>query len=336
MERTTGKVLRLFQVGIPRRQDSGEGDVVFDYWLSPAKNAFDQWKNSPFFFSIDYDSSTTPMSHVTVPTPETASVNHWMDMLVAANRPVMLVGNAGCGKTQLINGLLQKQNSEEKVSLNINFNFYTDADLLKRTLEGPLEKKTGTNYAPKGNAGMIFFLDDLNLPEVDPYNTQTAISLIRQHMDYGHWYDMTKITLRNIMKCQYVACMNPTAGSFEVNPRLQRHFMTFAIGFPGPTSLLTIYQTYLDGHLQHFDEGLQGISSNLINAALSLHQQVTNTFRKTAKNFHYEFNVRHVSNVFKGLLISNPDEFKKPQKFVELWLHESEQSMEIGSSLMRI
>lgn len=36
--------------------------------------------------------------------------------------------------------------------------------------------------------------------------------------------------------------MNPTAGSFLVNPRLQRWFATFAIGLPGPTSLLTIYQ----------------------------------------------------------------------------------------------
>lgn len=41
---------------------------------------------------------------------------------------------------------------------------------------------------------------------------------------------------------QVVACMNPTAGSFLVNPRLQRWFATFAIGLPGPTSLLTIYQ----------------------------------------------------------------------------------------------
>lgn len=43
-------------------------------------------------------------------------------------------------------------------------------------------------------------------------------------------------------RAQVVACMNPTAGSFLVNPRLQRWFATFAIGLPGPTSLLTIYQ----------------------------------------------------------------------------------------------
>ena len=55
-------------------------------------------------------------------------------------------------------------------------------------LETPLEKKTGTNWGPPGKAKMVFFVDDLNLPELDPYNTQSAIALIRQHMDYGHWY----------------------------------------------------------------------------------------------------------------------------------------------------
>ena len=172
--------------------------------------------------------------------------------------------------------------------------------------------------------GIIYFLDDLNLPEVDEYNTQSAISLIRQHLDYSHWFDLTKITCRTIERAQFVSCMNHTAGCFEVNPRLQRHFATFAIGFPGPTSLLTIYQTFLDGHLKSFPTKIQEMSSSLINAALGLHQVVSQKFRKTAKNFHYEFNVRHVSNVFQGILTAKPDEFRKPIKFVELWLHESE------------
>ena len=39
---------------------------------------------------------------------------------------------------------------------------------------------------------------------------------------------------------------NPTAGSFNINPMLTHWFATFAIlGF---TSLLTIYQTFLNGH----------------------------------------------------------------------------------------
>lgn len=34
-------------------------------------------------------------------------------------------------------------------------------------------------------------------------------------------YDRQKLTLKDVHNCQYVACMNPTAGSFTIDPRLQ-------------------------------------------------------------------------------------------------------------------
>ena len=64
-------------------------------------------------------------------------------------------------------------------------------------------------------------------------------------MDYSHWYDRTKLTLKDIHKTQYVACMNPTAGSFTINPRLQRHFSVFAISFPG-LSFVFIFMTLVN------------------------------------------------------------------------------------------
>ena len=65
--------------------------------------------------------------------------------------------------------------------------------------------------------------------KVDQYGTVQPHTLIRQHLDYGHWYDRTKHTLKEIHNVQYVGAMNPTAGSFTINPRLQRHFSVFAV-----------------------------------------------------------------------------------------------------------
>jgi dynein heavy chain, axonemal len=57
---------------------------VFDYWLEPETGNFDQWtKCTEFYYAIDYDSRTTPMTQVTVPTPETCSVSFWMQLLVS-------------------------------------------------------------------------------------------------------------------------------------------------------------------------------------------------------------------------------------------------------------
>ncbi|GMH84222.1 hypothetical protein TrST_g13493, partial [Triparma strigata] len=299
-------------------------ETVFDYWLDPASNGFDSWTKSPFFTTVDFNSQTTAMTSVTVPTPETCSIIFWMNLLVEMRKPIMLAGPAGTGKTQLVNGMLNEFDPLTRVSSTINFNFYTSAAVVSNTMSLVLEKKTGSNFGPPGQAKLVYFVDDLNLPEVDSYNTQSAIEHLRQHMEYEHCYELAKMTLKNISNTQVVTCMNPTAGCMFVNPRLQRWFATFAIGLPGPTSLLTIYQTFLDGHLKPFEDEVKKQSNNVIKAAMGLHTLVSQTFRKTAANFHYEFNIRHISNVFQGLLVSNPTQFQGAEKFVLLWLHESE------------
>ncbi len=308
------------QVKIPSR------DTIFDYWLDPRTSKFDSWKASPAFTTLEFDSTVMNMAEVTVPTAETASVSFWMGKLVHAGSNVMLAGPAGTGKTALVNGMLASLKSEQHVHTSVAMNFFTSAAVLLTSLESPLQKRTGSTFGPVGGAKMVYFIDDLNLPEVDKYGTQSAIALLRQHIDYGHWYDQQKLTLKIVDDCHYVAALNPTAGSFHIDPRLQRHFSTFAIGMPSATSLLTIYETFLNGHLSSggFSPAISATSSNLIKGALALHKEVSETFRKTAANFHYEFNIRHLANVFQGLLVATSTIFTEPEKFVCLWLHESE------------
>lgn len=38
--------------------------------------------------------------------------------------------------------------------------------MLQKILEKPLEKKAGRNYGPPGGKTLIYFIDDINMPEV--------------------------------------------------------------------------------------------------------------------------------------------------------------------------
>jgi dynein heavy chain len=38
-------------------------------------------------------------------------------------------------------------------------------------MEQFLEKKAGTTFAPIGKFKMLYFVDDMNMPERDPYDT---------------------------------------------------------------------------------------------------------------------------------------------------------------------
>ena len=139
------------------------------------------------------------------------------------------------------------------------------------------------------------------MPEVDTYGTVQPHTLIRQHLDYQHWYDRAKLTLKEIRNVQYVACMNPTAGSFTINPRLQRHFSVFAVSFPGVEALKTIYQSIVSQHVYQggFVAQVQKSVDKIVTAALNLHQKVATTFLPTAIKFHYIFNLRDLSNIFQ-------------------------------------
>ncbi|EFA11309.2 dynein beta chain, ciliary [Tribolium castaneum] len=300
------------------------GGTVFDYYIDSESKQFVPWTESLGRFELDPD---VPLQAVLVHTAESIRIRYFLDLLMAKRRPVMLVGNAGCGKTVLVSEKLVSL-SENYAVTNVPFNFYTTSEMLQKILEKPLEKKAGRNYGPPGNKTLVYFIDDMNMPEVDAYGTVQPHTLIRQHLDYGHWYDRNRLSLKDIHNCQYVSCMNPTAGSFTINPRLQRHFYVFAISFPGSEALSTIYHAILSQHLSNIEHKFPSVvvklGDNVVSAAVALHHKASQIFLPTAIKFHYIFNLRDISNVFQGLLFSTNDCLNQPTDLVRLWLHESQ------------
>lgn len=300
------------------------GGTVFDYYIDTETKQFVSWTEKVPKFELDSD---LPLQAVLVHTSESIRIRFFLDLLMMKKHPVMLVGNAGCGKTVLVNERLQTL-SENYAITNVPFNFYTTSEMLQKILEKPLEKKAGRNYGPPSNKTMIYFIDDLNMPEVDAYGTVQPHTLIRQHMDYGHWYDRNRLTLKDINNCQYVSCMNPTSGSFTINPRLQRHFSVFAVSFPSTDSLTTVYHSILSQHFinaeQRFNVAVTKLAPNIVTASLTLHNKAAQIFLPTAIKFHYIFNLRDLSNVFQGLLFSTNECLGTPTDMIRIWLHETQ------------
>ncbi|XP_035580605.1 dynein heavy chain 9, axonemal isoform X2 [Zalophus californianus] len=296
--------------------------TIFDYYIDPATKKFEPWSKLIPQFEFDPE---MPLQACLVHTSETIRVCYFLERLVERRRPVMLVGTTGTGKSVLVGTTLANLDAEEYLVKNVPFNYYTTSAMLQAVLEKPLEKKAGRNYGPPGNKKLIYFIDDMNMPEVDAYGTVQPHTIIRQHLDYGHWYDQSKLSLKEIKNVQYVSCMNPTAGSFTINPRLQRHFSVFVVSFPGADALASIYGTILTQHLtfRHFPVALQKSSPQLINLALTFHQKIATTFLPTAIKFHYVFNLRDFANIFQGILFSSVECVKSTQDLVKLYLHES-------------
>lgn len=64
-------------------------------------------------------------------TSETIRVRYFMDQLLERSRPVMLVGNAGTGKSVIVGDKLSSLDPEEYMVKNVPFNYYTTSAMLQ-------------------------------------------------------------------------------------------------------------------------------------------------------------------------------------------------------------
>ena len=130
---------------------------------------------------------------------------------------------------------------------------------------------------PPAGKVLRFFMDDLNLPYVEEYGTQNSLALLRQVMDHKTFYDRVDLGfLKSLTDSAFLAGMNPTAGSFNVNERVQRHFAVFNVELPSQMALKSIFAQIANGHFEQrdFPMTVQDMGASVSAASADLHQQV--------------------------------------------------------------
>jgi hypothetical protein len=271
------------------------------------------------------------------------------------SRYPMLVGSTGTGKTAILSSVLRAFDPDSVASTTLSLSSLCGGRAMQALLERPLEKRSGARYGPPGGGSrrLVYFVDDLNMPLVDKYDTQPAVELARQYVDYGGWYDLSAkgggggggggggasgeggVAMREVQGCQLAAAMNPSAGSFTITPRMQRHFCCLAVHMPGADVARAVYGQVLSGHLESssaagagggsFSADVAALAPRLVDAAVELHRLVASTFLPSAVRFHYQFSMRELSAVVAGgLCRMSPPEFSSPLSAARLWAHECE------------
>ena len=295
-----------------------DAGTVFDYFIDPTNPRLSQWSERvPALSTAD-----SSFANIVVPTVDLVRLTYLTNTIIKQNRHVLLVGGAGTGKTALVKDYLRNLD-DNTLTATINMNYYTDSASIQQQFEQRIDKRSGKSYGPPTGNKLIYFVDDLNMAMVETYGTQTPIELIRQHMDYGSWYDRVDLGLKKyIQDVQFISCMNNKSGSFFVNPRLQRHFSAFSCALPGDEDLVLVYGTILDNHLRLFQNAVQKVGSQLVEATITAHKEISARFLPSAIKFHYNFNMRDLSAIIGGMVQSKPEYYGMPMKMCRLWMHE--------------
>ncbi|KAF4030914.1 Dynein heavy chain C-terminal domain [Phytophthora infestans] len=302
--------------------------LCFDYFYNLESGEFESWSTKvPKYMpgSIGNGPADTPFNSIVISTNDSVRIRFLVETLVARQRPAMLVGGSGTGKTTILTNFLRDLDDDILFS-NINMNYYTDSAKLQQQLESVIDKRSGRMFGPPATKKLIYFIDDLNLPYIETYGTQNSLALLRQHMDYKTLFDRVDLGFRKeIVDVQYLSAMNPTAGSFIIDERLQRHYALFACMMPGREDLKTIYNSILKGHMQNggFGPSVMAVCENIVNVSILLHEEMVNRFLPSATKFVYNWNMRELSNIFQGLTRSKGEFFPTAFSFARLWVHEA-------------
>merc|ERR1719269_148538 len=306
----------------PKMPDPGE---AFDYRYEPSTQQWVHWQQ----WMIPYNPIAERMyQNIVISTVEIERMKYILALHVQCDRPVLYVGTAGTGKTTIVKDYLSEL-GDSRLSAMMNLNSYSSSFAFQKIMEGYLDKRTGRTFGPPGNKKCVMFIDDLNMPAIDKYETQSAIMLLCQITAHGSIFDRDMLDERkDIMDLQFCAAMNPKGGNFMTHARLQVRF-TVETTFTASSDVVSqIYSQILGAHLQQFDASVQKVCDMMVGATTEVLTSILNTptFLPSALKFHYQFNLKDTSNIFQGLCNSNPGLYKGGgvAKFARLWLHECE------------
>ena len=273
--------------------------------------------------TYEYD-PTKRFFDILVPTSDTVKYKYILSILMFNGYNVLLTGETGVGKSVITKDFLSTT-PDNIVYAFVNFSGKTTTKNLTDAFEGNLEAKRKTLLGPPGGKKMIFFIDDVNMPQLETYGAQPPCELLRQTIDQTGFYDTKKLIFKQIKDTKFVcACAPPGGGRNAVTPRLFRHFNMLWIPDLSQQSMKVIFTSILKGFLDQNDSaGLNLFAEPVIKASVDIYTKTIKDFLPTPTKCHYTFNLRDLSKVIQGMLMINLENLDSKDSLVYLWLHET-------------
>ncbi|KAL3317579.1 Dynein heavy chain 10, axonemal [Cichlidogyrus casuarinus] len=293
----------------------------YDYFYDIKKAQWVAWIDLVPEYQHDRNKSFT---QILVPTMETVRVTSIVDLMVACNRPILLVGETGTSKTAICQSFLRDLDQDKYLVLPMNFSSRTTSLDVQRNLEANVEKRGKDTYGPVSGKKLLIFIDDLNMPQVDTYGTQQPITLLKLVIERHGLYDRGKdLNWKRMQDMKYLGAMGkPGGGRNDVDPRFVSLFTVFNVIRPSEKTLFKIYNSIISGHCAEFEPGIQEILPKITEMTLNLYKFIVQQLPPTPSKFHYIFNMRDLSRIYGGLCNMVVDKFTLPEHIIRLWRHE--------------
>lgn len=89
-------------------------------------------------------------------------------------------------------------------------------------------------------------------------------------------------------------------------------------------SMCTIFTSILSGFLEAEVPHIVSSAEGLVQSSVNIYQQIQKDLLPTPLKSHYTFNLRDLSKVFQGILMTLPKHIPSAEKLILLWCHEGQ------------
>jgi len=164
-----------FRIEMRKHMEDFPDSDVYEYGLDTNRHQLESWSEQISDFKFDPERS---FFEILVPTSDTAKYKFLLNTLMYNSFNVLFIGETGVGKSVITNDFLMTAH-DNFVSASVNFSGKTTSNNLQSAFEDKLEERRKNLLGPPSGKKMIFFIDDINMPQKEKYGAQPPIELLR-------------------------------------------------------------------------------------------------------------------------------------------------------------
>lgn len=290
-----------------------EHETIFEYFVSIETGEWNLWRPPNWKYPVQ---EKLDFSNLLVPTMDSTRACYNIFHMHKQKKAVCITGGPGTAKTSTAQMFFNTLDVSKILIKRINFSSATTPFMCQSAIEVELEKRGGKSFGPPNGKSMTIFMDDLSMPEVNVWNDQPTLEMVRLIIEYNGFCFLDKDKRGDFKVCedlQFIAAMqNPGGGKNDIPNRLKRNFYIFNLVLPSITSINDIYGQMLSGRFpsNKFTADTMEVVNKLTTATIGLWKSMKDKILPTPTKFHYIFNMRELSRVFQGIMLTPTETIK--------------------------